>query len=122
MLNNNINPFELKKQLGLTILEELNDKETANKAASYFESTTVDKNIPESIPEINIISDVDVHLPKFFVENKITKSNSEARRLIESDSVRINDKPINNLDIKSNDLINNVLQVGKRRFFKIISK
>ncbi len=120
--SNNINPFELKKELGLTILEELTDKETANKAATYFESTTVDKNIPESIPEIIINSDIDLHLPKFLVENNITKTNSEGRRLIESSSVKINDKIINNLDINSNDLINNVLHVGKRRFFKIISK
>ena len=120
--SNNINPFELKKELGLTILEELTDKETANKAATYFESTTVDKNIPESIPEIIINSDIDVHLPKFLVENNITKTNSEGRRLIESSSVKINDIIIKHLDINSNDLINNVLHVGKRRFFKIISK
>ena len=114
--------MNLKKELGLIILEELTDKGTANKAATYFESTTVDKNIPESIPEIIMNSDIDVHLPKFLVENNITKTNSEGRRLIESSSVKINDKIIKNLDITSNDLINNVLHVGKRRFFKIISK
>ena len=117
-----MNPFELKKTLGLAILEELTDNKTAQEASYFFESTTVNKNIPESIPEIHLERSIDLHLPKFFVENNITKSNSEARRLIKSNSVKINDKSIEIFDINSNELIDKVLQVGKRRYYSIISK
>ncbi|MBB37793.1 MAG: tyrosine--tRNA ligase [Actinobacteria bacterium] len=117
-----INPFELKKTLGLAILEELTDKKSAEEASYFFESTTVNKIIPESIPEIHVDKNIDLHLPKFLLDNHITKSNSEARRLIKSNSVKINDKSIEILDINSNDLIDKVLQVGKRRFYRIISK
>jgi len=117
-----INPFELKKTLGLAILEELTDKKSAEEASYFFESTTVNKIIPESIPEIHVDKNIDLHLPKFLLDNHITKSNSEARRLIKSNSVKINDKSIKILDINSNDLIDKVLQVGKRRFYRIISK
>ena len=122
MKSGNFNPFELKKTLGLTVLEELTSKETAEEASYFFESTTVNKQIPKSIPEIQVDSNIDLHLPKFFVDNGISKSNSEARRLIKSNSVKINDKSIEILDINSNVLIDTVLQVGKRRFYKIISK
>ena len=115
-------PLELKKTLGLTVLEELTSKETAEEASYFFESTTVNKQIPKSIPEIRVDNNIDLHLPKFFVDNGISKSNSEARRLIKSNSVKINDKSIEILDINSNVLIDTVLQVGKRRFYKIISK
>ena len=122
MKSGKFNPFELKKTLGLTVLEELISKETAEEASYFFESTTVNKQIPKSIPEIRVDNNIDLHLPKFFVDNGISKSNSEARRLIKSNSVKINDKSIEILDINSNVLIDTVLQVGKRRFYKIISK
>ena len=54
--------------------------------------------------------------------NKILKSNSEARRLINSGGFKINDKKYQDLDINSKKLINNIIQVGKRNYFRIIRK
>ena len=58
----------------------------------------------------------------FLTENELTKSNSEARRLIESGSVKIDDQKVELLDINSSDLIGKTLQVGKRKFLKINKK
>ena len=116
------NPFDYKKMLGKLIVSEIYDKNSALVAESTFENITINKNLPENMPEINIDDEIDVHLPNFLTKNELTKSNSEARRLIESGSVKIDDQKVELLDIKSSDLIGKTLQVGKRKFLKINKK
>ena len=116
------NPFDYKKMLGKLIVSEIYDENSALIAESTFENITIKKNLPENMPETNIDDELDVHLPNFLTENELTKSNSEARRLIESGSVKIDDQKIELLDINSSDLIGKTLQVGKRKFLKINKK
>ena len=116
------NPFDYKKMLGKLIVSEIYDENSALVAESTFENITINKNLPENMPETNIDDEIDIHLPNFLTENELTKSNSEARRLIESGSVKIDDQKIELLDINSSDLIGKTLQVGKRKFLKINKK
>ena len=116
------NPFDYKKMLGKLIVSEIYDENSALVAESTFENITINKNLPENMPEINIDDEIGVHLPNFLTENELTKSNSEARRLIESGSVKIDDQKVELLDINSSDLIGKTLQVGKRKFLKINKK
>ena len=116
------NPFDYKKMLGKLIVSEIYDENNAEAAESSFENITINKNLPENMPETNIDDGIDVHLPNFLTENVLTKSNSEARRLIESGSVKIDDQKVELLDINSSDLIGKTLQVGKRKFLKINKK
>ena len=117
--SNEVNPFDLKKKLGTAIIEEIYSKADALKAINDFVDVTIDKNIPEDLQVIAIPDLTDLYLPKLFVENNITSSTSDARRLINSGSVKINGEQINNLDIKCENIANTILQVGKRRFYKI---
>ena len=126
-LKNNVdkgktNPFDYKKMLGKLIVSEIYDENNSQAAESSFENITINKNLPENMPETNIDDGIDVHLPNFLTENELTKSNSEARRLIKSGSVKINDLKVELLDINSSDLIGKTLQVGKRKFLKINKK
>ena len=116
------NPFNIKKLLGELVIKDIFDDNTANKAAKTFEDLTINKNIPEIITEISLKNNEEIHLPTFLTENKILKSNSEARRLINSGGFKINDQKYNNLDINSSKLIDNTIQVGKRNYFRIIKK
>ena len=116
------NPFNLKKQLGNLIITELFDDETATKAYESFENITINKNIPDEIEIIAINSNIEIHLPKFLLDNNIIKSNSEGRRLISSGAFKINDEKYEDLDINSDALIDKTLQIGKRNFVRIIKK
>ena len=120
--NNSKNPFEFKKILGKLVVSELFDDKTANDAEKSFENITINKNIPDDMPEISLEHNINIHLPNFLTENKLSKSNSDARRLIEAGSVKIDDKKIDSIDVNSDILINNVLQVGKRKFLRINKK
>ena len=116
-----MNPFDVKKSLGKIITNELFDEELSKKAEESFNSITINKNIPDAIPEVNI-SAGEVHLPTFLTENNLTKSNSEARRLITSGAFKINDEKFHELDIKSEELLGKTLQIGKRKFLRINNK
>ena len=116
------NPFDYKKMLGKLIVSEIYDENSAQAAENSFENITINKNLPKNMPEVNIDDEIDVHLPNLLTENELTKSNSEARRLIESGSVKIDDEKVELLDVNSSDLIGKILQVGKRKFVKINRK
>ena len=116
-----MNPFDVKKSLGKIITNELFDEELSKKAEESFNNITINKNIPDAIPEVNI-SAGEVHLPIFLTENNLTKSNSEARRLITSGAFKINDEKFHELDIKSEELLGKTLQIGKRKFLRINNK
>jgi len=120
--SNSKNPFEIKKILGKLVVSELFDTKNSDDAEKSFEDLTINKNIPDDIPKISLEHNIEVHLPNFLTENKLSKSNSDARRLIEAGSVKIDDKKINAMDVSSDILINNVLQVGKRKFLRINKK
>ena len=116
-----LNPFDVKKSLGKIITNEIFDEDLSKKAEESFNNITINKNIPDSIPEVNISSG-DVHLPTFLTENSLTKSNSEARRLITSGAFKIDDIKFLELDIKSEKLLGKTLQIGKRKFLRINNK
>jgi len=115
--NNNENPFNAKKLLGKLIVSELNGDEAARNAESSFENITINKNTPEDIQIFTIDKTEEIHLPKILTENGITKSNSDARRLITSGSFKINDEKYTELDVKIDKILNKTLQLGKRNFF-----
>ena len=116
-----LNPFDVKKSLGKIITNEIFDEDLSKKAEESFNNITINKNIPDSIPEVNI-SPGKVHLPTFLTENNLTKSNSEARRLITSGAFKIDDIKFLELDIKSEKLLGKTLQIGKRKFLRINNK
>ncbi len=116
------NPFNIKKLLGELIIKDIFDDNASKKAAKSFENLTVNKKIPELISEISLKDNEEIHLPNFLTINKILKTNSEARRLINSGGFKINDDKYQDLDINSTKLIDNTIQVGKRRYFRIIKK
>ena len=113
----NENPFEVKKILGGYIVTELYDAKYSESAQKSFENITINKNIPDEIDTFKAPTEDNLHLPKVFTELGITKSNSEARRLITAGSFKIEDHKFTDLDIKSTDLLNKTLQLGKRTFF-----
>ena len=115
--NENENPFNAKKLLGRLIVTELYNESKASEAEDSFKNLTINKNTPEEIDSYTIEKSDIVHLPKLLTDNGITKSNSEARRLISSGSFKIEDEKYNDVDISIDKILNKTLQLGKRKFF-----
>ena len=113
------NPFDIKKMLGEVIVTELYDDNLAKEASLSFETVTINKDLPDEIPNFTVNDQGAVHLPKLLTELGITKSNSDARRLITSGSFKIEGEKFVDLDAEFTDIDNKNLQLGKRKYFSI---
>ena len=116
-----MNPFELKKSLGKIVTNDIYNEEESEKAEESFNNLTIKKNIPDDIAETSI-EEGEVHIPNLLTDNQITSSNSEARRIITSGGFKINNVKYTELDVSSEELIDSTLQIGKRKFLRIIKK
>ena len=111
------NPMNAKKKLAFEIVRELHGKEEAEKGKENFEKVVQNKELPQDILEISINDNVTAS--DVITITKFAGSKSEAKRLIEQGGVKIDGKLV-----KDPDLIvpAGLLQVGKKRFAKIIIK
>lgn len=117
-----VNPRDIKMDLAKEITRLYNGNKKAEEAEEYFKSVFQKKNIPTDIKEIeindNLLVDGKMDIVKLIVSSKSIATNSEARRLVKQGAVRISGNKIleiENVEIKNED----VLQVGKRKFFRI---
>ncbi|KAF2955631.1 tyrosine--tRNA ligase [Marinitoga sp. 38H-ov] len=117
MKNNSINPRDIKMVLAFEIVRFFHGEEKANYAQNEFIKVFQKKDIPDEMDEILVeksISAVDLLLKTNSVSSK-----SEAKRLINQGAVKLNDEKINDpfqlLVINGDE----ILRIGKRRFFKL---
>jgi len=109
----NANPMTLKKRLAREIITQLYDGKAAAEAEGHFERTVQRKEVPE---EIALGTKSGKSLQDYLVENRLAKSKSEARRLIDQGGVYVNDERAKdvNYTVKKDDII----RVGKRRYIQ----
>ena len=83
-------------------------------------SVHVRHELPEEVEEVRV-EDGEVHLPAL-IADAFGLSRSEARRLIEQGGVRVDGRVMDPepLDLPLGELSGRVLQVGKRRFRRIV--
>ena len=111
--NNAVNPMELKKRLAMELVTQLYNKKAASEAEANFERVHQKREIPE---EIELGTKSGSILQDYLVENKLAKSKSEARRLIEQGAVYIDGERVT--DINGTFPKDTIIRVGKRRFIK----
>lgn len=115
------NPRDVKAELAKLIVETYCDASSAEEAEAEFEKVFRKGESPSEMPEVKLERGKEFSLTDLLVETKLAASRSEARRLISQKAVKVDGKVIDDnlyrVKIK-NDLI---LQVGPRRFVKIVT-
>ena len=113
------NPREAKIELAKIIVGLYHGPAAGESAKHYFIETVSHKKKPEDIPELRLAHGqwpiVDLLLQAG------VKSKSEARRLIEQGGVKIDDTVKNNPSEELAVSNGSILQIGKRKFFRIHS-
>ncbi len=114
------NPRDIKVQLALEIVERYHSVKDANTALHDFETRFKKNDIPDDIPQIIIHTANTIGLPLVLKQSNLVTSTSEGIRMIDQGGVKINgDKIINkNLSLQVNNTY--IIQVGKRKFAKIV--
>ena len=117
-----VNPMNLKRRLGRELVSLYHDEEKATVAEKQFDLIHKKKEVPEDIPEYSPDTgdSGEVWIVHLITGAGLANSNSQARRLIQQGGVRIDGDKVE--DFGLNIPIENefVLQVGKRKFVRII--
>jgi tyrosyl-tRNA synthetase len=118
-----VNPRDLKVQLAKRIITDFHSAADAQSAEDEFNRIFRGKEIPENI-ETREVKAKSWSLPHLLVEVGLAASVAEARRLIEQGGVRIGGVRRTDtgifVGIKSGE--ESLLQVGKRRFLRLIGE
>ncbi len=123
------NPRDIKVLLALEIVERFHGKSAADNALQDFELRFKQGALPENITEFAIrIADYENQSPLLTQVLKnigLVNSTSEARKLIDGGGVKINGEKISdknfaftNANTNANEKI--IVQVGKRKFAKLV--
>lgn len=121
-LANGLNPRDIKLQLANIITTLYWGKEETKQALEYFTTAFTNKDIPENIPELLIEIDAEtiVDIIPQLIDREFVKSKSEFMRLIKQNGVQINKEKINTDDLNRVLINGEVLQIGKKRFIRLI--
>jgi tyrosyl-tRNA synthetase len=115
-------PRDAKLRLAGEITTMLYDEQAAENAKQEFLRMFQQKGQPDDMPELKLAFG-EYNLWTVVNKSKLCQSNSESKRMIEQGCVRINGDKFDDLDHKV-DISKEpfVLQIGKRRFAKIVGE
>ena len=113
-------PRDVKMKLAHTIVRLYHGEESANFGQEEFVRVFQKHAMPTDIPEYKVaITEEPVFVPQLLSDAGLTASNGEARRSIKAGAFKIDGEKCNEEHIVLKDGM--VLQVGKRKFIKIVS-
>jgi tyrosyl-tRNA synthetase len=122
-------PMGAKRALGRRLVERFHDAAAAEAAEARFDTVHVAREVPDDIPEVSLRDadgvraggDGEVHLPAL-IAGVFEISSSEARRLLAQGGVKLDGESLDPepLDLPLERLSGRVLQVGKRRFARLL--
>ena len=113
-------PRDVKMKLAHTIVRLYHGEEAANFGQEEFVRVFQKHAMPTDIPEYKVaITEEPVFAPQLLSDAGLTASNGEARRSIKAGAFKIDGEKCNEEHVVLKDGM--VLQVGKRKFIKIVS-
>lgn len=118
-IKNGANPMEYKKLAAKEIIKIYHNDKAAEEAEEQFKKVFSEHKLPDDMPEVKADKG-EVKVIDFIAENDMASSKSEARRLLEQGAIKLDQEKISNETMNLSG--EHVLQVGKRKFLKIIVK
>ena len=114
------NPKNIKIKLALEIVTRFHNKDAAEKAQKEFESRFKHGQVPEDIKSISIKNKQNILLANALKESGLTQSTSESYRMMKQGAVKVNGQKVEDkravIELGSEQLV----QVGKRKFARIL--
>ncbi len=115
-----LHPGEAKRELGRRIVSRYWGEEAAAGAEAAFDRLFRQKEVPEEVPEHPLGDDDPVSLPAVLSAAGLASSRSEVRRLISQGGVKVDGEKVSDEFLDAEALAGRVVQVGKRRFVRLV--
>jgi tyrosyl-tRNA synthetase len=122
--NDEMNPRDVKIDLAYELVERFYGEKKANEAKDNFIGRFQNKDITKDIPDVEIDSEgaelkiIDLITHKL----KAIASTSDVRRLISQNAIKIDTKPVVDINYDCNRHKKFLLQIGKKKAYKISIK
>lgn len=114
-------PKATKQELAFELTARFHGTAAAQKAAAEFERVFAAKKLPSEIETVSLaMREKKISLPQLIVQLGLAESNSEAGRLIAQGGVRLNERKVDDRKLMLAAQGEYLLQVGKRRFKKVL--
>jgi tyrosyl-tRNA synthetase len=115
------NPRDVKFDFAREIVQRFHGNDAAQLAAKNFIARFSHNEIPDDIREVQIAAKADgLPISQLLKQAELTASTSEALRMIEQGGVRIDGEKISDKSLKLVRGKRIVVQVGKRKFARVI--
>jgi tyrosyl-tRNA synthetase len=112
-------PLQAKLALARWIVTRSHGAAAAEAAEEHFTRVVREGRAPDEVPTHPLPAGDPVHLPAALAD-AFGISTSEARRLIAQGGVKIDDAPVSDLEVARAQLVDAVVQAGKRRFVRLV--
>ena len=115
--------MDVKKELARAIVTDFHSREAAGRAQEEFERVFSQRDLPSELPVVEVaVAEGTILLSKVLVAAGLASSNSEARRLLAQGAVKLDGRSATDpkAEVRAGDGGSLLLQVGKRRFAKVV--
>ncbi|QPC47861.1 tyrosine--tRNA ligase [Mangrovibacillus cuniculi] len=121
-LENGENPRDIKLELARIITTLYHGEEAMLEAEKFFQIAFQQRKIPDNIPDLvlEVEKDLLVDILPLLMKEGVIHSKSEFHRLVKQNGVAINGEKIELDEMQRVMICGDVLQIGKKRFFKIV--
>lgn len=123
-----LHPNKVKRALARNIVAAYYSQSDAQAAEEEFDLVfkrhEAPADTPDFVADLTPNADGLVYLAKIIHDASLAQSVAEARRLIDGGGVKVNGEPVpaKSYNVKPDSLVNAILQVGKRKFVRIVAE
>jgi tyrosyl-tRNA synthetase len=117
-----LNPRDAKRALARALVERFHGAEAAQEAEAAFDRVHVQREIPDDVADVQFAAaDGVVHIPALLAQ-AFGVSTSEARRSLAQGGVKLDGEPLAGdvFDVPADAVAGRVVQLGKRRFARVL--
>jgi tyrosyl-tRNA synthetase len=116
-----LHPMAAKKALGREIVTRFHGAGAGEAAEENFVKRFKENEIPDEMPQVAFsLIDGPVLLARAMTEAGLTKSNGEGRRAIDQGGVKLNNEKVSDTNLELTADGEFIVQIGKRRFARIV--
>jgi tyrosyl-tRNA synthetase len=113
-------PGETKRELARAIVSRYWGDTAAGEAEAAFDRLFREHSAPEDVAEFKLSAEESIWLPALLNEAGLVSSNGEGRRMLKQNAVRLDGSQVSGDTFDRGELVGGILQVGKRRFVKLV--
>jgi tyrosyl-tRNA synthetase len=114
-------PVEQKRELARSLVRMFHGEDAIVDAERTFDAV-IRRELPEDVPEVEFSAESEVWIVDLITRAGFANTNGEARRFVRGGAVRLDGEVVwdEKLSLKPEDVAGRVLQVGKRRYARLV--